>query len=179
MNMLYSNVKLFFLTLAIVLFFSSTNAHGPSRQKVSESIEINALPDEVWKVVSNFKEFEWNNTVKNVKSGGNNIGSERVIEFKSGAFIKQKLEKIDEKKMMINWRVIETDNKILPVNSYAAKIFVKSNDQKTTVLYKTGFYRGFMGNDPPPELNDENSRKLVQNFVTTNLKGLKSIIEKK
>ena len=97
--MLYSNVKLFFLTLAIMLYFSSTNAHGPSRQKVSESIEINALPDEVWKVVSNFKEFEWNNTVKNVKSSGNNIGSERVIEFKSGAFIKQKLEKIDDKKI--------------------------------------------------------------------------------
>ena len=34
-----------------------------------------------------------------------------------------------------------------------------------------------MGNDPPPELNDENSKKKVKNFITNNLKGLKEIIE--
>ena len=36
-----------------------------------------------------------------------------------------------------------------------------------------------MGNDPPPELNDENSKKLVKKFVLDNLEGLKRIIEKK
>ena len=29
---------------------------------------------------------------------------------------------------------------------------------KQKVSYKSGFYRGFMGNDPPEELNDENSK---------------------
>ena len=72
--------------------------------------------------------------------------------------------------MMISWRVIETDNKTLPVNSYAAKIFVKSENNKTTVSYKTGFYRGFMGNDPPPELNDENSKRLVKLLFQKTLK---------
>ena len=43
--------------------------------------------------------------------------------------------------MMISWRIIETDNKMLPVNSYAAKVFVKSNDDQTsTINYKAGFY---------------------------------------
>ena len=78
---------------------------------------------------------------------------------------------------MINWRVIETDNSILPVNSYAAKVFVKEKDGKTQVLYKSGFYRGFMGNDPPLELNDETSKRLVTEFILNNLKGLKNIIE--
>ena len=36
-----------------------------------------------------------------------------------------------------------------------------------------------MGNDPPPDLNDENSKKLVKNFITENLQGLKKIVEKK
>ena len=81
--------------------------------------------------------------------------------------------------MMVNWRIIETNNSILPVNSYSSKIFVKSKDGKTLVQYKAGFYRGFMGNDPPPELNDENSKKLVKNFITENLQGLKKIVEKK
>ena len=40
------------------------------------------------------------------------------------------------------------------------KIFVKELESgKTIVNYKAGFYRGFMGNDPPEELNDENSKK--------------------
>ena len=82
--------------------------------------------------------------------------------------------------MMISWRVIDTDNKTLPVNSYAAKIFVKEGENgKTIVNYKAGFYRGFMGNDPPPELNDENSKRLVKLFVSENLKGLKKLIEGK
>ena len=80
--------------------------------------------------------------------------------------------------MMVNWRIIETDNKVLPVNSYSAKIFVKPNDTKTKVIYKSGFYRGFMGNDPPAELNDENSKKKVKIFIVENLNGLKKIIEK-
>ena len=155
-----------------------SNAHGPSRQKVSESIEINASPDEVWNIVSDFKNFTWNENIQNTVANDNNVGSERLIKFKSGENIKQILEKVDNEKMMINWRIIETNNKILPVNSYSAKLFVKSEQNKTKVLYKTGFYRGFMGNDPPPELNDENSKKLVKNFVLENLKGLKNIIEK-
>ena len=65
-----------------------------------------------------------------------------------------------KKKKFVSWRIIETNNKILPVNSYSAKIFVKESESgKTTVNYKAGFYRGFMGNDPPEELNDENSKK--------------------
>ena len=71
--------------------------------------------------------------------------------------------------MMVNWRIIETDNKVLPVNSYSAKIFVKPGDNKTKVIYKSGFYRGFMGNDPPAELNDENSKKKVKIFIVENI----------
>ena len=35
-----------------------------------------------------------------------------------------------------------------------------------------------MGNDPPSELNDENSKKKVKIFIVENLNGLKKIIEK-
>ena len=71
------------------------------------------------------------------------IGSERLIEFSNGSKVKQKLEKLDDNKMMIGWRIIETDNKMLPVNSYAAKVFVKKImmtilQQLTTKLVFTG-----------------------------------------
>ena len=167
------------ITLFVIFLLSTpTNSHGPSRQKVSESIEINASSDEVWKIVSDFNNFNWNKSVEKISASSNDVGAERTIFFKSGESIKQKLEKIDESKMMVNWRIIETDNKVLPVNSYSAKIFVKPNDTKTKVIYKSGFYRGFMGNDPPAELNDENSKKKVKIFIVENLNGLKKIIEK-
>ena len=170
-----------FLFTLILLFFFSTNlnAHGPSRQKVSEKIQINADSQKIWKILKDFKNFNWNNDISNSSATDNNIGSERIIEFSNGSKVKQKLEKVDDKKMMISWRIIETDNKMLPVNSYAAKVFVKSNDDQTsTINYKAGFYRGFMGNDPPAELNDENSKKKVQQFIKKSLMGLKEIAEK-
>ena len=167
------------ITLFVILLLSTpTNSHGPSRQKVSESIEINASKEEVWKIVSDFNNFNWNKSVEETKVNSNGVGAERTIVFKSGESIIQKLEKIDENKMMVNWRIIETDNKVLPVNSYSAKVFVKSSDNKTKVIYKSGFYRGFMGNDPPTDLNDENSKKKVKIFIVENLNGLKKIIEK-
>ena len=171
--------KKYFITLILILVLNHnpSYSHGPSRQKVSETIEINAKPMEVWKIVSDFNNFKWNSDIKQISSNGNEVGSERIIEFNSSKKIKQKLEKVDSNKKMVNWRVIETDNTILPVNSYAAKVFVKEKDGKTQVLYKSGFYRGFMGNDPPPELNDDTSKRLVKEFVINNLKGLKNIIE--
>ncbi len=171
-----------FFSLFILLVFSTSNVygHGPSRQKVSEKIEINASPSEVWQIVKNFQSFNWNPNIKDTKSKSNDIGSERELHFNEGQIVKQKLEKINEDKKFISWRIIETNNKILPVNSYAAKIFVKELESgKTIVNYKAGFYRGFMGNDPPAELNDMNSKKKVKSFISESLAGLKKIAETK
>ena len=174
---LFKNIFLFTLLITIS---HTVEGHGPSRQKVSEKIEINAPSAKVWELVKNFQAVNWNSNVKSVNANGNEIGSERELKFGNGELVKQKLEKINEEKKFVQWRIIETDNKILPVNSYAAKIFVKNqSDGLTEVNYKAGFYRGFMGNDPPDELNDENSKKKVSNFIINSLKGLKNIAEKK
>ena len=34
-------------------------AHGPTRQKVRESIEINAPPAKVWAAIGNFQDMSW------------------------------------------------------------------------------------------------------------------------
>ena len=171
-------LKLFSILLIFILNPFESFSHGPSRQKVSESISVKASAQKVWEIVKNFKDFEWNDDVKNCSAADNKIGSERTIEFINGSIVKQKLEKLNDEKLMIGWRITETDNKMLPVNSYAAKIFIISKDENTTdVKYKAGFYRGFMGNDPPEELNDENSKKKVENFIKKSLNGLKKFAE--
>ena len=173
-------LKLFILIVLIVSFNNDANGHGPSRQKVNEKIEIDTNPEKVWEIVKNFTKYDWNSSIKNVAAENNEVGAERKLEFGEGKFVKQKLEKIDETKRLISWRILETSNDIMPVNSYAAKIFVKEGENgKTIVNYKAGFYRGFMGNDPPEALNDENSKKKVSNFIKNSLKGLKSIAESK
>tara|TARA_B100000287_G_scaffold434793_1_gene500419 strand:- start:5778 stop:6308 length:531 start_codon:yes stop_codon:yes gene_type:complete len=171
-------IKIFSLFFLVIFFTSDAYAHGPSRQKVSEKIEIDASSSKVWLIVKDFKNFEWNPNIQETKSKSNEIGAERELHFSEGEIVKQKLEKVNEEKKFVSWRIIETNNKILPVNSYSAKIFVKESESgKTSVNYKAGFYRGFMGNDPPEELNDENSKKKVKSFIIKSLEGLKKIAE--
>ena len=171
---------LFFLFLISNFIPMTTNSHGPSRQKVKHSVEINAQMDSVWSIVSDFKNFRWNSDLKSVNAKSNEIGSERILSFVDGSLVTQKLEKVDNAKKMVGWRVVKTDNKALPVNSYSAKILIKEKSPETVeVTYKAGFYRGFMGNDPPEELNDTNSKKKVSEFIMKSLNGLKEIVEKK
>jgi hypothetical protein len=46
------------------------------------------------------------------------------------------------------------------------------------VEWKAAFYRGYMNNDPPPELNDEASEKGVGDWIKASLANLKAKVEK-
>ena len=96
----------FIVTILTLSFFSvHVLAHGPSRQKVSENIVINASPQKVWSIVSNFKQFDWNNNIKSTIADNNQVGSERTLEFTNGSLVKQKLEKNNNDKKIIDLRV--------------------------------------------------------------------------
>ena len=62
-------------------------------------------------MLKNFKNFRWNSDISNC-SKGKYGGSERLIEFSNGSKL-NKTRKIDDNKMIIGWRVVETDNKML------------------------------------------------------------------
>ena len=174
-------MRFFSLIFVFVLLINDIHAHGPSRQKVVQKIELDASPEEVWKVISDFTKFSFNKDVTSVSSSGKEVGSKRELIFSDKKKISHSLEKFDETKRKITWRIIETDNDILPVNSYSAMLMVtekKGVKNKSVLMYKAAFYRGFMGNDPPENLNDENSKKKVISFVKKNISGIKSIVEK-
>ena len=176
--MIFKSFKFYAYFLCIFFVSFETISHGPSRQKVVEKIVINAELSNVWKIVSDFSDFSWNPLITSTDSDGNEIGSLRKIISKNGSNISQTLEKLDEEKKMISWRIKETDQKLLPVNSYQATLILKDQEGKVEATYKAGFYRGFMGNDPPEELNDENSKKKVKEFISSALKNLKNKLEK-
>ena len=81
-------IKFLIITFFVSLIFNSSTAHGPSRQKVSEKITINKDSDTVWKIIKDFKNFQWNPSIKSIDVKNNEIGSERVLNFGKGTVIK-------------------------------------------------------------------------------------------
>jgi len=152
--------------------------HGPSRQKVTESIEINAPVDKVWAVVGNFQDINWLPIVaKTEGTGGNDVNATRKLTLKNGGIVEEQLDKYDAEEHTYAYEITKVDVKVLPVNDYSAHITVTANGDKSTVEWKGAFYRGYMLNDPPPELSDEVALKAVTGLYKDGLAALKKKIE--
>ncbi|MCJ8141951.1 SRPBCC family protein [Ancylobacter sp. A5.8] len=167
------------VALAVVTL-SGADAHGPTRQKVSEKIEINAAPEKVWAVVSNFQDGSWIPVVdKTEGTGGNAPGAKRTLTLKGGATVDEEVAKLDPEKMTLMYRIDKVDVKVLPVTNYSSWLVVSPLDggKKSEVEWRGAFYRGYPNNDPPPELNDEAAIKAVSGLYKAGLDGLKKKIE--
>ncbi|UMY16567.1 SRPBCC family protein [Methylobacterium organophilum] len=172
-----------FMTLAAVAALATVSftaqAHGPTRQKVSETIEINAPADKVWTVVGNFQDASWIPVVEKTEGkGGNEVKATRTLTLKGGATVEEELAKYDAEKKLLMYRINKVDVKVLPVNDYSSTIELEGDGGKTKVTWKGAFYRGYMNNDPPPELNDEASKKAVLGLYKAGLENLKAKVEK-
>jgi hypothetical protein len=153
-------------------------AHGPSRQKVTESIEINAPVDKVWKVVGNFQDMSWLSIVaKTEGKGGNEPNATRTLTLKNGGTVDEQLDRYSAEDHMYSYEITKVDVKVLPVNDYSSRITVEANGDKSTVTWWGGFYRGYMLNDPPPDQTDEVSVKAVTDLYKLGLGDLKKKVE--
>ncbi|MGA0563556.1 SRPBCC family protein [Ancylobacter sp. VNQ12] len=158
----------------------AASAHGPTRQKVSETIEINATPEKVWAVVSNFQDGGWIPVVdKTVGTGGNAPGAKRTLTLKNGATVDEEVAKLEPEKMTLMYRIEQVDVKVLPVTNYSSWLIVTPVDggAKSKVEWRGAFYRGYPNNDPPPELDDQAAVNAVTGLYKAGLDGLKKKIE--
>ena len=174
---------LIIFTFLFFQFSFDSVGHGPTRQKLKETININAKPEDVWNLIKDFGKINtWHPSISKVDSDSKNeSGSIRTIYYspKNNTPIKQKLENYNAEKMMYKTSITEVDIKSFPVSTYTANISVKGNDDGTsTVLWKGAFYRGYVNNDPPPELNEAAAIKAVKEFFQVGLNNLKKKIEK-
>lgn len=154
-------------------------AHGPSRQKVVETIEINAPSDKVWAVVGNYKDLTWHPDIAKSEGmdGFEPEKTKRTLTFKKGGVIKDKLTKYEPEKPFISFMTEEVDLKMLPVSGYSSYFTLTPAGDKTTVEWKGAFYRGYVNNDPPPELSDKAAIEAVTAFQKAGLAALKAKIE--
>ncbi len=174
--------RLFPALLIVLLPFTDAAAHGPSRQKVTETIVINAPAARVWDMVADFCSISaWHPAVSAcVGTGGNEAGATRVLTIAApdDPQITETLIKYDAEGMTYKYKLSETIMAILPVTTYSAFFTVKDNgDNTTTVEWRGGFYRGYPNNDPPPELSDEAAVNAVTGTYKAGLAALKELAE--
>ncbi|MCS0504402.1 SRPBCC family protein [Ancylobacter mangrovi] len=158
----------------------SAHAHGPTRQKITETIEIDAPPAKVWAVIGEFHDMSWLPPVEKTEgTGGNVVGAKRRLVLQGGGTIDEVIAKYEPEKMMLMYRIEQVDVKVLPVTNYSSWLTVTPLDdgKKSEVEWKGAFYRGYPNNDPPPELNDEAAIKAVTAVYKAGLAGLKKKVE--
>ena len=168
------------LMAALLLATTVAWAHGPTRQKVTETVTIKAAPDAVWARIRDYGAMQaWHPAIENtVADKGNAVGSTRTLTLKGGGTIVEELESYSDADRKLSYRM--KDPGPVPVTNYSSTISVKPADGGSSVVeWRGAFYRKFMNNDPPPDQNDEAAVKAITGIYQLGLGNLKALLEKK
>ena len=166
-----------FAVVGAALVMPTAEAHGPTRQKVVETITINAPAAVVWAKIKNFDALkDWHPAVASSPTDkGNAEGSVRQVTLKDGGALVETLERYDDAQMRYSYRL--KDGSALPVSNYTSTITVSGEGNTATVEWRGAFYRGYPNNDPPPDKNDEAAVKAVAGVYQGGLANLKKLVE--
>lgn len=175
-------------TLAFFLFlFSAVSyAHGPVRGKMTATVNIDAPAADIWEVIKNFDDMSWLPVVASTEaSGGNEKGATRVLTLVDGGTITEYLKKYDAGKMSYTYKITDMsivktiqhsgqdeDIPVLAVDNYQGKLTVKKKGSGSVVVWVATYYRGYMNNNPPVELNEETADEQVTAVLTAGLESL-------
>ena len=169
-----------------LLFTTAAQAHGPVRGKMTATVTIDAPADKVWDVIKNYDDMSWHPAIKDTKADkGNEDGSIRVLTLKDGGTITEELKNHDDKKMAYKYKITEMSSvktiqhagqdeevPVLPVDNYAATLSVKDKGGKSVVTWVATYYRAYVNNNPPEELNEEAADKGVTGVLKSGLVAL-------
>ena len=112
---------------SVVVFPVGAFPHGPTPHRITEAVEIQASPDEVWKVVGEFAGFAaWNPAVVAATADkGNAAESTRHVTLKNGAELLDSMDFYDSANMTYTYRLMNEDVQRFPVSFYSATITVR------------------------------------------------------
>ena len=151
-------------------------AHGPTRQKVTLTVEVSAAPADVWAVIGNFQDMSWHPAVhSSTGEGGNAIDATRVLSLGAadGPTISEVLYKFSDEKMSYSYRITDVLVEVLPVTNYSSHLTVKPLDGGGSLVeWRGAFYRGYPNNDPPENLSDEAAIAAVTGVYQAGLDAL-------
>ena len=166
------------IALPLALTATAALAHGPTPQKVSQSITIKASPDAVWKVAGDFAGIgKWHPAVAKAEGSGSKDGGTRKVTLKSGGTLEESLDEYKPEARTYSYRMGEPNLTALPVSSYSATFTVSPEGDGAKVEWMGRFYRGDTGNEPPENLSDEAGKATMNTYFSEGLKGLKAAVE--
>ncbi len=181
-------MKKFSLFISVALFFFSAvaTAHGPVRGKMTATLLIDAPAEKVWGVISDYGDMSWHPAMaKSSADNGNNKGSIRVLTLKGGGTITEELKVYKADKMSYKYKITDMSTvktikhagqdenvPVLPVENYQATLTVKPKGRKSLVTWVATYYRGYVNNNPPEELNEAAADAAVTAVLTEGLVDL-------
>lgn len=178
-----------FASIALFAWGSAAHAHGGTRQKVVESVEINASPDAVWNIVKEFGNAHWLVAVDKITpTGGNDVGAVRELTLKAGEIgkdlkagvLKEELKEADAASKTIKYRVHdEPACDVFPANNYSNTVKVQASGTGTKVEWTSAAYRCFTPNNPPVGQDEKAAVETMTHFSKESLAKLKALAEKK
>lgn len=172
----------------LTLSVATVSAHGPTRQKVTEKITVQAPVEEVWRKVEDFCSIAtWHPRVERCEREGNR----RTLVLKGGYKVVDELRKFQPKKFMykyktkhidpverIEWQSETVEVPVIPVANFSSVFQLKRiSDHTTEVTWKGAFYRAYLKNDPPAKMSEDVARNSVREFFQEGLQGLKVYVE--
>jgi mxaD protein len=174
-----------FVSAALLMFTGLVNAHGPVRAKLTATIVIDAPAAKVWEEIKNYGDMSWHPGIKSVSGGDNVKGSIRTLTLQKGGTIKEELKAYEDAKMAYKYKITDMSSTgtikhagqdeeipVLPVGNYAAELSVTDKGGKAEVEWVATYYRAYVNNNPPAELNEEAADKAVTAVLTSGLEAL-------
>ena len=144
-------MRKFILPLIVLLFSFSIFAHGPTPQKVQESITVSIAPAEAWSVLKDYSDFK------------------KIMKVRS----------FDDEIMKIKYELLSKDVPFSDYNAYII-VKKGANDNESVIQWTARFYRTYKLNPPIPEGEDDATAvAAVKNIVGPGLANLKKALESK
>ncbi len=164
--------------LALLGVAPRASAHGPTPQKVVETVEIAAPVEQVWQAVADFGGIaRWNPALTDSEGSGNQPGAKRTLTFSNGERLVEELDTYDAANHEYSYRMSQPNVKALPASSYSAVLKLTPSASGTQVEWKSRLYRGDTGNEPPEHLSDEAAVAAMSGFFQKGLAQLKSQLQ--
>ena len=178
--------KITLIFAALLCFAAAVNAHGPVRAKQIATVMINAPAADVWAVIKNYDDMSWHpNLSVTSTEGGNKKGATRVLAIKSGGTLTEEMKAYKDDKMSYKYKMTDISSSstiqhsgkdeevpVLPVNNYAATLSVKAKGNQAEVSWVATYYRAYLNNNPPPELDEDAADAAVDGALRSGLVSL-------
>ncbi len=142
-------MKKIIFALVAIIFSASVFSHGPTPQKVQESVTIAASPQKTWEALKNYSELK------------------KIMKVRS----------FKDKLMKAKYELIEKDVPFSDYNAQI-RVKKGANDNESIVQWTARFYRTYKLNPPIPEGQDDATAvAAVKKIVGPGLEGFKKYVE--